>query len=150
LIWRIRLIKLRFEIGSFFDQRSRKVRVTDRFSQLEKRCRPPREIVPTHHDASPRCRAFMTHKPGESFRPNFTKMRLRYGSIQFKRDLRVTFIRQYLRSNLFNVPLVVSMTTRVAIAGNSERRADAAEMMKPRKGMSAILKLFAEGVHALR
>jgi hypothetical protein len=42
------------------------------------------------------------------------------------------------------------MTARVAIAGNSEHRARAAEMMKPRKGMSAVLKLFAEGVHALR
>jgi hypothetical protein len=45
------LIKLRLEIGGFLDKRARHFRVPDRFSQLEKTCRPPREIVSADHDA---------------------------------------------------------------------------------------------------
>jgi hypothetical protein len=52
-IWKVRLIKLRFQIGSFLDKRPRNRRVADRFRQLEKRCRPPREIVSASHDAFP-------------------------------------------------------------------------------------------------
>jgi hypothetical protein len=52
-IWKVRLIKLGFQIGSFLDKRPRNRRVADRFRQLEKRCRPPREIVSASHDAFP-------------------------------------------------------------------------------------------------
>jgi hypothetical protein len=51
--WRLRLVNLRFEIGSLFDQDRGKSGVLGRVGEFEKRCRLTHEIPATDHDATP-------------------------------------------------------------------------------------------------
>lgn len=61
------MIELRFEIGGFFDERARNIRVADRSGQFEKCCRPPREIVPADHDPPPLISRIGDAQTGGSF-----------------------------------------------------------------------------------